>query len=116
MLRFIIMTKETLEESKKKLTKELLLINEEIRRDERPPEPSRDVDDFDGETDEVDALSNQLAVVQDLKNRRADVELALKKIDTGTYGICENCKNEIKAKVLEIDPESRFCKECKLVV
>jgi RNA polymerase-binding transcription factor DksA len=108
------MTKNTLEESKKKLLGELSLINEEIKKNERPPEASHDVDAFDGETDETDTMSGQLAVAQDLKNRRADIELALQKIDSGAYGLCENCKKEIEAEILNIDPESRFCKNCKL--
>jgi DnaK suppressor protein len=108
------MTKNTLEESKNKLLKELSLVGEEIRRNEKPPEVSNDVDAFDEETDEADTLSGQLAVAQDLKNRRADIELALQKIETGKYGICEKCKNEIGEEILSVDPESRFCKSCKL--
>jgi len=107
------MTKDTLEESKKKLLKELSLIDGEIRQNEKPPVFGNDVDDFDGETDEADALSNQLAVVSDLKNRRDDIENALRKIENGGYGICERCKKEIEPEVLSIDPESRFCKDCK---
>jgi len=38
----------------------------------------------------------------------------LGKIQTGTYGICEKCGKPIEHEILAIDPESRFCKACKL--
>jgi len=69
--------------------------------------------DPDIETDESEEFSNQLAQAQVLKGRLADIELALSKIQKGTYGICENCKKEISSELLKIVPESQLCKECK---
>jgi RNA polymerase-binding transcription factor len=39
----------------------------------------------------------------------ADVDRALKRIDEGTYGICEACGREIAKARLEFKPEARFC-------
>ena len=69
--------------------------------------------DSDIETDESEEFSNQLAQTHVLKGRLADIELALSKIQKGTYGICENCKKEISPELLKIVPESQLCKECK---
>ncbi len=41
------------------------------------------------------------------------IEKALKKIEDGTYGICEMCGGEIDEKRLMARPEATLCIECK---
>jgi DnaK suppressor protein len=41
------------------------------------------------------------------------VDEALKRIDDGTYGICELCGEEISEKRLEVRPVTTNCIECK---
>ncbi|NOY64464.1 MAG: RNA polymerase-binding protein DksA [Nitrospirae bacterium] len=41
------------------------------------------------------------------------IELAIEKIDNGTYGICEVCGCEIGIKRLEARPVTTMCIECK---
>jgi DnaK suppressor protein len=41
------------------------------------------------------------------------IEEALERIDSGTFGICEDCGNEIGAKRLEARPVTTMCIECK---
>jgi RNA polymerase-binding protein DksA len=40
------------------------------------------------------------------------IEVALRKIDEGTYGICERCGKEIAAARLQAIPYTPFCIEC----
>ena len=40
------------------------------------------------------------------------VEAALKKVEDGEYGICEQCKQEILETRLEIMPYTEFCIHC----
>ena len=47
------------------------------------------------------------------KNLLAKVDLALKKIEDGTFGICESCDEPIGKKRLEARPETRLCIRCK---
>ena len=108
------MTQEKMMEHKKKLEQERKLILEEIKKNEAPVDFGSDIDHFEEETDEAEEVSNQLAVAQDLKQRLDDVEVALEKIREGKYGICEKCGGEIEEEILDIDPESRLCKRCKL--
>jgi RNA polymerase-binding transcription factor DksA len=111
------MTTNKLGEYKNKLQKERELIEEEIRQKNQPPNFGRDpggLNDSEEETDQADALTSQLAIVQDLKNRLADIESALRKIESGRYGTCEKCGKEIGESILDIDPESHFCQDCKL--
>jgi len=41
------------------------------------------------------------------------IKKALEKIDEGTYGICEECGEEISTKRLEVRPVATLCIECK---
>mgnify|MGYP001138950490 FL=1 len=40
------------------------------------------------------------------------VEAALKKVEDGEYGICEQCEQEILETRLEIIPYAKFCIQC----
>lgn len=97
---------------KQKLEKEKKEILEELKTHKDIADFGSDVDP-DEETDESAEYGNIMSVVQTLKNRLVDIELALKKIKNGKYGVCEKCKKKISEKLLEIDPESRLCRECK---
>lgn len=102
-----------LQEYKKKLEKERGLLFLEIGQNETPKSFGNDPEDPDEETDKSEEFGNQLAVAQDLKNRLSEVDIALGKIQTGNYGVCEACGKPIGAEILDVDPESRFCKHCK---
>lgn len=41
------------------------------------------------------------------------IEIALEKIDEGSYGKCESCDNDIGIKRLEARPVTTLCIECK---
>ncbi len=47
------------------------------------------------------------------KSLLAKVDLALKKIEDGTFGICEVCEEPIGKKRLEARPETSLCIRCK---
>lgn len=53
---------------------------------------------------------NLLTFVKDNKNQ---VDLALKKIDTGSYGLCEKCGQPVDHARLLVFPEARFCFNCE---
>ena len=44
---------------------------------------------------------------------QAEVLKALKKIDEGSFGVCEECGEEISVKRLEARPETTLCIRCK---
>ena len=48
-----------------------------------------------------------------LKKDLKEIESALAKIKSGTYGICERCKKPIDAKRLEVKPEAVYCLKCE---
>jgi RNA polymerase-binding transcription factor DksA len=67
--------------------------------------------------DENFADSGQVAAEQgeakvlaaSLREQLADVERALTRIDSGSYGKCEVCGNDIAEARLEAMPATRFC-------
>ncbi len=108
------MTKEKAEDYKKKLQHERLLIVREIKDLRKPVDLGADIDHGDEKTDEVEELSNRFGEENDLKKRLDEVDTALEKVERGTYGVCESCGQEIGEDILDIDPESSLCRECKM--
>lgn len=109
----MIMDDKTLNKYKVSLEKEHALLNMEVKRNEKPVDFGSDIDHLEEEADKTEEIGNQLAVVEDLKKRLDDIEVALEKIRIGKYGICEKCGEPIEIEILDIDPESRYCKKDK---
>lgn len=69
--------------------------------------------------DEVDLASSESEQSMSLRLRDRErvllkkIEKMLKKIDDGTYGICESCGEEIGVKRLEARPVTDLCIRCK---
>jgi DnaK suppressor protein len=42
-----------------------------------------------------------------------DIADAFRKLENNTFGLCEECGNEISIKRLEVNPLARYCIECK---
>ncbi len=60
-------------------------------------------------------LERLLALEAQKRIRLVAVEHALEKIDSGTYGICENCGQPIDQERLEIVPYAVNCIACSVV-
>ena len=65
------------------------------------------------EADEGEEAANKLANIKTLKERVANIDIALGKVNSGTYGVCQDCGKDIELELLEANPESAVCKECK---
>ena len=82
-----------------------------------PPESSS----FELSVDEGFADSGQataersevLMLVEELKSMYVEVVAALKRIEDGSYGLCERCGQPIPAERLEALPTARLCVTCK---
>jgi RNA polymerase-binding transcription factor DksA len=78
----------------------------ELGRDES----SLDYDDNFADSGQVAAEQGEnQALAARLRDQLDDVELALRKLDEGTYGRCEVCGREIGEARLEVMPAARFC-------
>jgi DnaK suppressor protein len=73
----------------------------------------------DDRFDEVDQASSEYMQAFSFRLRGREkflmdkIELALRKIDEGTYGICEECEEMIALKRLQARPEAPLCIQCK---
>ena len=54
-----------------------------------------------------------ITIVRELRVSLVDVERALRKVEHGTYGVCERCGEPIGEDRLEAIPEARLCIRCK---
>jgi DnaK suppressor protein len=57
--------------------------------------------------------SNLLTLVRSLRDTLQNVDHALQRIEAGTYGTCERCREPIPAERLEALPAARLCIGCK---
>lgn len=58
------------------------------------------------ERGEAEALGSKL------KETLTEVEDALAKMESGTYGVCEDCGKQINPARLEAKPAARYCIDC----
>jgi DnaK suppressor protein len=100
-------------EYKNKLESEKKKILEEVRSHERPEDFGADPGEFEEKQDEVEEMSNNLAISQTLKDRVNEIDAALNRIEIGAYGLCEKCNREIGEDMLRAIPETRLCMSCK---
>ena len=63
--------------------------------------------------DQVEEYINLLPQEQALELKLQNINSALKKMEEGKYGGCENCGREIPAERLRVSPEAKFCLDCK---
>ena len=110
-----MLEEEKILEFKTKLEDELRELDKEIKDLDKMPEFGTETAEIqDEEADEAEEWTTNVSIESTLKVRRADILDALKKIDENKYGSCEKCANEIEQEILNINPESRLCKNCKL--
>ncbi|OGN05387.1 MAG: hypothetical protein A2831_01460 [Candidatus Yanofskybacteria bacterium RIFCSPHIGHO2_01_FULL_44_17] len=60
----------------------------------------------------VTEFEEERAVEQNLELRLRQIRGTIKKIDDGTYGVCENCVLPIDARRLQVVSVARLCVDC----
>jgi RNA polymerase-binding transcription factor DksA len=61
------------------------------------------------ELPDASVAEGALAILEEVEAELADVEHALKRLDEGTYGICEACGEPIGQAHLDSSPAARLC-------
>ncbi len=68
----------------------------------------------DGDWAVVDISEDiSLRMLTNHRKRLREIDEAVRKIDSGTYGICEECAEEISEKRLRIMPAANLCIDCQ---
>jgi DnaK suppressor protein len=89
-------------------------IDDEVRAFGADHEAAEGVDNHLGDdSDIVYEQERLLTVREELTARRLQIERALKKMDKGTWGICENCGEPIAPERLEALPFVSTCISCQ---
>lgn len=97
-----------------KLLEERKKITSHLKETEKDSTFNNNNEDLEEEADETEEFANYLGVEQIEEDTIHDIDVALDKINTGGYGVCEQCEKEISYELLVVQPESKLCKECKL--
>jgi RNA polymerase-binding transcription factor len=102
---------ELLEEQREALRRQLMDMGAD------PDADSLEGMDFDfGFADSAQSTAERnkvLAVIERLRENLHDIDLALTKIEKGTYGVCERCGDPIAPERLEAIPYARLDMKCK---
>jgi RNA polymerase-binding transcription factor DksA len=72
-----------------------------------PGEIEETVSDPNDFADEIEQFEQNTAILKELETELVEVKAALKRIEDGTYGICEKTGEQIPLKRLEAYPAAR---------
>jgi len=67
--------------------------------------------DFADTADQIEELVTNVPLVGELESRLHEVDEALLRITSGTYGTCETCGEEISEERLKANPAATTCIE-----
>ena len=56
------------------------------------------------------------AIIEKQKKELEEIDVALKKIANGEYGICEMCEDLIGFQRLKVKPQALYCIDCREIV
>jgi len=108
---------------KEKLEKELEVLTVELKtiarinpsnpNDWEPIPANFDTQEADKNevSDRIEAFDKNIALVKELETRFNNIKRALKKIEDGKYGICEETGDQIPMARLEANPSAKTCTE-----
>jgi len=106
--------KDRLIKEKKKIEEELQKIAQlDQKKDWNANFPNFDSGNLEEASDEVEEYATLISISETLEKKLKDIDLALEKIEKGTYGICENCGQKISKERLKIYPTARLCRRCQ---
>ena len=103
--------KEILIKRKNELEKILLSISQEIKEINR----CEVKDEADLAVTSMDS-GREYQIYLRQKKELDEIDEALKKIEKGTYGICEMCEEEIQEERLKIKPFAKYCIICREII
>jgi DnaK suppressor protein len=106
------MEKKELEKFKKKLMQVKEELQKVIEANEENNDTGNSVDELDQATELIEKMTG-FAVSSNLHHNMIEVEEALKRIESNTFGKCVNCHKEIALKRLQVLPFTKYCIDCQ---
>ena len=106
--------KNLLLEEKKSLEEELGLIAKKENGDDYETKFEDFGRDEEDNAEEVEEYTNKIGLTETFEKKLKEVNDALRRMEDGTYGVCENCKKEeISLERLRAYPSARTCLKCQ---
>jgi RNA polymerase-binding transcription factor DksA len=86
-----------------------------LKKNDPFADPDHATDNAAVDTDVREQVGHETieAQIKDLEKRVVGIDIAVKKIAEGGYGLCERCRQVIPFARLQLIPEARFCVECE---
>jgi len=103
--------KEILEDRKKQIDKNISGVNDELNQLSGL--------ELNDEGDYASVNNNSMvesAIVQQQEYELKEINIALEKISTKEYGICEMCEDKISFQRLKVKPHAIYCIDCRSIV
>jgi RNA polymerase-binding protein DksA len=101
-----------IETEREKLEAERVAILDDIEHLKEWLQGEVDVDADEGDPDLAEREKN-LALLTVMERKLESVNMALRAIDKGLYGICERCGQPIDPARLEVRPDATLCLDCQ---
>ena len=94
---------------KMSLEKELKRLEEQYAITKKFPEYGASEDE---NAQEVEKFQENLGLQRNLKNLLRDTKAALRRIESGKYGLCEVCRQSIEPGRIKVYPAATLCVSC----
>lgn len=113
------MDKEFLLSQKEKIEKEIAILKKELEDishkegNINKPNFPKYQNGFDAGLSGLETYEINLSLEENILKMIRLSEKALKKIEDGTYGVCENCQQQIPLDRLKIFPQADLCLSCR---
>jgi len=102
---FVMKEKAKLEEERGQIAAELANLRELMQAEV-------DVEPDEGDA-EIFEREKNAALIAVLERKVQDIDMALRSIEKGNYGICERCGKPIEVERLEVKPDATLCLTCQ---
>lgn len=111
--KFIAERKQDLEKRRSELLKQLNLDAVQVAEHDYDAKFEDFGDKEDENAAEVATFEKNLSLEKTLEISLYNVDKAIKKIEKGSYGVCEKCEGAIKPDRLKAFPSATSCMDCK---
>lgn len=101
-----MITKEFLQSQREKIAKKIAELEGDLKKAGKFEDLGSSSED---EVQEFEQFEEKAARAGDVTLELSQLKGALKRIEEGTYGVCEKCKGSIEIARLKAFPGSRFC-------
>jgi DnaK suppressor protein len=113
------MDQATIDEIQARLEEERASVERQLAEQGASPGGDVEVAVDEGFADSAQATmerSQQLSLIEKLRDQHEEIMAAIERIQAETYGRCERCGQQIDEERLEAIPTSRLCVSCKQTV